>query len=216
MGYTVVLADDHALVRSGLRLLLAADEAFQVVGEASTRVELLELCRRARPDIVLLDVRLDDGPSLDLIPRIKETSPSTRILVVTMYDDAEYLHQALAFGGDGYLLKKAADIELLTALRAVAAGKTYIDPSLARSLVEQALGRTAGPRVRKEEAGVPLSEREKDVLRLLARGYSNQEIADQLCISVKTVETHKAHIREKLQLKRRSDLVRYAHEHNLL
>ncbi|TDA70092.1 MAG: response regulator transcription factor [Clostridia bacterium] len=213
----VLVADDHTLLRSGLRLLLEKAENIQVVGEAATRQEALAQVRALQPDIVILDIHLEDGSSLDLICAIKESSPRSKILVLTMYDDEGYLRQALAAGCDGYVLKKAADAELLTAITAVSQGKAYVDPSLTRYLVKQALHHSPAQTIRgpKGSEEAPLSEREKEVLRLVARGLSNQEIAATLFISIKTVETHKAHIREKTGLKRRSDLVRYAREHGL-
>jgi DNA-binding NarL/FixJ family response regulator len=200
----VVICDDHALVRSGLRRLLEAEGGVKVVGEAANAEEAVEAVRQQRPDVVLLDVVLPGRSGIDAIPDLRAVSAETRILVLSMQDDASYVRKAFGAGADGYLLKEAADAELVQAITEVAQGQRYVHPAL-------------GARIAAGEAGVatfaetdPLSEREHDVLRLLALGHTNQEIAKLLFISIRTAETHRARIMQKLGLTTRAEIVRYA------
>ncbi|GAW91244.1 response regulator [Calderihabitans maritimus] len=211
----VLLVDDHVVLLSGLCLLLENTNDLEVVGKATDRMSALEQCRKLKPDVLLLDINLGDNSGLDLIPEVQRISPETNILLLTMYDEEDYLQRALELGARGYILKKASDQELLAAVRAVGQGGTYLDPAIATSVVNLALGRKKKGEERPSSNGV-LSSREKEVLGLVALGYTNQQIADELTISIKTVETHKANIKEKLGIKKRSDLVRYALENNLM
>ncbi len=208
----IVLADDHGVLRAGLRALLAAQPDMDVVGEAETADAAVELARRLGPDVALLDVRMPGG-GLTAAGRIKQALPDVRVLILSQYDDPTYLHQALAAGASGYALKRAAGQELLHAIRTVARGEVYLDPAVARVLVEESWGpRQPPPTV----TGQPLSEREAQVLRLVALGHTTQRVAEQLYLSVRTVETYKLRGMEKLGLHGRAALVRYAVEHGLL
>mgnify|MGYP001763999587 CR=1 FL=1 len=207
----VLLADDHAVLRAGLRALLAAEGDLQVVGEASEGAEAIRLCQALRPDVVVMDIGMPGVSGIDATARIKRDLPGTKVLILSMHDDRGYLRQVLRAGASGYVLKKAADTELLAAIRAAARGEVFLDPALAKALVDEVMEPMA------PSGEIPaLSDRERDVLRLLAHGYTNQQVADRLCISVKSVETYKARLMEKLGLKGRAELVRYALQHGLL
>jgi two-component system response regulator NreC len=207
----ILLADDHAVLRAGLRLLLAAQADLEVVGEAAEGAEALRLARSLKPDVVVMDIGMPGVSGIDATARIRRELPSTKVLILSMHDDQGYLRQALRAGASGYVLKKAADTELLAAIRAGARGGVFLDPSLAKGLVEDVIQ----PEVHTSEAPA-LSEREREVLRLLAHGHTNQQVADRLCIGVKSVETYKSRLMEKLGLKGRAELVRYALTHGLL
>ncbi|HEX9899212.1 MAG TPA: response regulator transcription factor [Candidatus Methylomirabilis sp.] len=207
----ILLADDHAVLRAGLRALLAAQDDLEVVGEASDGAEAIRLCQTLRPDVVVMDIGMPGVSGIDATARIKRDLPGTKVLILSMHDDRGYLRQVLRVGASGYVLKKAADTELLAAIRAAARGEVFLDPTLAKALVDEVMEpKTAG--------GEPpaLSHREREVLRLLAHGHTNQQVADRLCISVKSVETYKARLMEKLGLKGRAELVRHALQHGLL
>ncbi len=202
-----VLADDHTVLRSGLKLLLDAQPDIQVVGEASRGEEAVERATQLCPDIVLMDLTMPGMNGLQAIAEIKKLMPACRVLVLTMHDDEAYLRQSLAAGASGYILKQAADSELLSALRAVYRGEVFLPPALTKTLVDSLVRPPARPPGRQADG---LSPRETEVLRLVAMGHTNQEIAELLVLSVKTVETHKARIMDKLLLRSRSELVRYA------
>ena len=209
----ILLADDHAVLRAGLRLLLAGQADLAVVGEAATGIETLTLAEKYQPDLILLDVSMPALGGLDALPMLRKLAPDARILILTMYDDPEYLRQALQSGASGYVLKKAADTELLSAIRAVLRGEVYVHPSMTRVLLEDLLPPS--------EPGLPnswetLSDREKDVLRQVALGYTSAEIAEMLNLSAKTVETYRARGMDKLGLRNRAALVRFALKHQLL
>jgi two-component system response regulator NreC len=206
----VLIVDDHALVRSGLRLLLEAEEDVMVEDEAGTADDAVRLSRLHKPDVVLLDVTMPGRSGLDAAPEILEAAPKARILVLSMQDDPSYVREAFASGASGYLLKEAADAELVTAVREVAGGKRYVHPALGARLA------AAEAEAEAKAAADPLSDREREVLRLLALGHTNQEIAKMLYISVRTAETHRAHIMQKLRLSTRAELVRYALQQGLL
>ena len=205
---TVVIADDHAVVRKGLRLLIDAAPSLRVVAEAGTVPDALRMARAHRPRVLILDLNMPGGSSLDSIPEIREQAPMTAIVVLTMQNDPAFARKALQTGAAGFVLKEAADDELLEAIRVAADGGTYLNPSLGARLA------AAPP----EPAGPPddLSERELEVLKLIALGHTNAEIAGQLYLSVRTVESHRAHIQQKTRRTSRSELVRYALEHNLV
>ncbi|MEI8188869.1 MAG: response regulator transcription factor [candidate division NC10 bacterium] len=207
----ILLADDHAVLRAGLRVLLSAQADLEVVGEAAEGAEALRLARSLKPDVVVMDIGMPGVSGIDATARIRRELPSTKVLILSMHDDQGYLRQALRAGSSGYVLKKAADTELLAAIRAAVRGGIFLDPSLARGLVEDVIQ----PKVHASEAPA-LSEREREVLRLLAHGHTNQQVADRLCIGVKSVETYKSRLMEKLGLKGRAELVRYALTHGLL
>src|SRR5215217_3606903 len=203
---TIVLADDHAVVRSGLRLLLDQAGGLHVVSEAGDAESALRTVLGHKPSVLVLDLNMPgELTSLDAIPRVAEVSPETRVVVLTMQEDPEFARQALRAGAAGYVLKEAADSELVEAVRRAAAGETYLNPRLGAALA-------AAPAT---PSGPPddLSARELDVLRLIALGHTNAEIAAQLFLSVRTVETHRAHIQQKTRCSTRAELVRYALDH---
>src|SRR5271168_4676419 len=202
----IVLADDHAVVRSGLRMLLDNERDFEVVAEASDVEAARRYVRGHHPRVLVLDLNMPGGSSLEAIPLIRAESPETQIVVLTMQQEPAFAREALGAGALGYVLKEAADEELVEAVRLAAAGERYLNPRL-------------GARIASEPPPGPpddLSERELDVLRLIALGHTNGEIAEQLFLSVRTVETHRSHIQQKLRLSTRSQLVGYALERGLL
>ena len=200
----VLICDDHALLRSGLRRLLEAEGGFEIVAEAASADEAVERLAATRPDVLLLDVVMPGRNGVEAMHDLGAASPETRVLVLSMQDDPTYVRRAFAAGASGYLLKEAADAELVQALNEVAAGRRYVHPLLGARLAAAEAETDA-------RAGVdPLSDREHEVLRLLALGHTNQEIATMLFISVRTAETHRAHIMRKLGLSTRAEIVRYA------
>lgn len=207
---SVLIVDDHTLVRSGLRLLLEAEAGLVVEDEAADAEQAIRLARLHKPDVVLLDVVLPGRSGIEAAPEILAAAPRARILVLSMQDDPSYVRQAFAAGASGYLLKEAADDELVQAVREVAAGNRYVHPALGARLA------AAEAEARARAEADPLSEREREVLRLLALGHTNQEIAKLLFISVRTAETHRAHVMQKLRLSTRAELVRYAIRQGLL
>jgi DNA-binding NarL/FixJ family response regulator len=207
---SVVLVDDHAVVRSGLRLLLDAQDDIDVVGEAGNAKDAIFRARALKPDVILLDVVMPGESGIDVLPKLLHESRETRILVLSMQDDPSYVREAFAAGASGYVLKEAADEEVVSAVREVAAGGKYVHPALGARMV------AADAQERAAAEADPLSEREREVLRLLALGHTNQEIAGQLYISVRTAESHRAHIMQKLRLTTRAELVRYALAQGLL
>jgi len=210
----ILLADDHAVLRAGLCLLIKTQPDMTCAGEASDGLETLAQAEQLQPDLVLLDLSMPRLGGLTALPEIRRKAPQTRILVLTMHADEEYLRQCLKSGAAGYVLKQAADQELLLAIRAVMRGEVYIHPTMTRSLLGDlidrsreltSLGRTVG-------SHDSLSEREAEVIKQVARGHTNQEIAGQLGLSVKTVETYRARAMEKLGLSNRAALVGYAQD----
>jgi two-component system, NarL family, response regulator NreC len=199
---TVVIADDHTVVRQGLRLLIDNEPGMQVIAEAGTVPDAERMARAHRPTVLVLDLNMPGGSSLEAIPRLRE---HVAVVVLTMQDDPAFARQALQAGALGFVLKEAADEELLEAIRLAATGETYLNPRLGAKIA------AAPP---KDDG--PLSPRETDVLRLIALGHTNTEIAEQLFLSTRTVETHRAHIQRKLSLSTRAELVRYALDHGLL
>jgi DNA-binding NarL/FixJ family response regulator len=206
----VLIVDDHAVVRSGLRLLLDAEADIEPVGEAGNAQEAVFQARALKPDVILLDVVMPERTGLDVLPQLKHESPDVKVLILSMQDEPRYVREAFAGGASGYVLKEAADTEVVAAVREVASGGRYVNPELGARLV------AADAAAAKAADADPLSDREHDVLRLLALGHTNQEIAKQLYISVRTAETHRAHIMQKLRLQSRADLVAYALQHGLL
>jgi two-component system response regulator NreC len=202
---TVVIADDHTVVRQGLRMLIDNEDGLQVIAEAGTVPDAERLTRAHRPTVIVLDLNMPGGSSLDAIPRLADTAA---VVVLTMQDDPAFARQALQAGARGFVLKEAADEELLEAIRLAAAGDIYLNPRLG--------ARIAAAPPQPEGPPDDLTTREVDVLRLIALGYTNVEIGEQLFLSTRTVETHRAHIQQKLRRSTRAELVRYALEHNLV
>jgi two-component system response regulator NreC len=210
MTMRILLVDDHAVVRSGLRLLLDAAPDLEVVAEAGNAQDAVFRLRETHPDIVLMDVVMPGTDGIEATRSILKEAPETKVLVLSMEDDPRYVREAFAAGASGYVLKEAADSELVEAIRQVGAGGRYVHPELGARLVSA----EAQERVRAELD--PLSEREHEVLRLLALGHTNQEIGEMLFLSVRTVETHRSHIMQKLRLTSRAELVRYAMDQGVL
>jgi len=206
----VLVVDDHAVVRTGLKLLLGREDEIEVVGEAGNADEALLRAKLLEPDVVLMDVVMPGRGGIETTAELLDSMPHTKVLMLSMQDDPSYVREAFAVGASGYVLKEAADTELVAAVREVAAGNRYVHPSLGARLA------AAEAKARAEARSDPLSDREREVLRLLALGHTNQEIAKMLFISVRTAETHRAHIMQKLRLSTRAELVRYALEHGLL
>jgi DNA-binding NarL/FixJ family response regulator len=206
----VLIVDDHAVVRAGLRMLIDAQDDLETAGEAGNKRDAIFRARELKPDVILMDVVMPDGSGLEAIPTLLHEHPEVKVLMLSMQDDPRYVREAFSSGASGYVLKEAADTELVAAIREVARGGSYVHPALGARLVVA----DAADRKRAEED--PLSEREREVLRLLALGHTNQGIAKQLYISVRTAETHRAHIMQKLRLASRAELVRYAMDQGLL
>lgn len=215
----VVVVDDHNVVRAGLRLVLEAQDGIEVVGDASSGEDGIRIIADAfggdgkRPNVVVMDLMMEGIGGIEATRRIKEEWPDLNVLVLTMAGDPAYLREAFGAGASGYVLKDAVDVELVDAVRAVAEGGRYLHPALGAELVRAEEEARHGPRTKH---GVPLSKREVDVLRLVAMGYSNKEVADGLYISVRTVETHKTHIMQKTGLRARSELTRFARDVGIL
>jgi two-component system response regulator NreC len=210
MTIRVLVVDDHAVVRSGLRRVLDAEPDIKTVGEAENAERAVFEAIQHTPDVVLMDIVMPGKSGIEIIPALQQDAPEVKVLLLSMQDDPRYVREAFAAGASGYVLKEAADTEVVGAVRAVAAGERYVHPTLGARLVQA----EADERRRAEQD--PLSDREREVLRLLALGHTNQEIAQMLYISVRTAETHRAHIMQKLRLSSRAELVRYALERGLL
>ena len=204
----LLLADDHAVVRSGLRMLLQAQPDMIIVGEAETGQEAIRRVAELSPDVVLMDIEMPGMNGIEATRRIKADAPAAAVLALTMYEDDQYFFEMLRAGASGYVPKRAAPDELVSAIRAVSRGEVFLYPSLAGRLVQDYLRR--GPAGEGEPPGDELTPREQEVLTLIAQGFSNNEIADQLVISAKTVDRHRENIMRKLNLHNRVDLVKYA------
>jgi DNA-binding NarL/FixJ family response regulator len=204
----VLIADDHAIVRDGVRALLALSEDITVVGEAANGQQAIELARTLSPDVILMDIAMPGLGGLEATIEIRKDNPQAKILVLTQYEDREYIRRFLKAGVSGYVLKKAAGAELTTAIRAVSRGGLVLDPDVAREAMREHAGSaTSGQAADPYEA---LTDREKQVLKLVAEGHSNKEVAELLDISVKTAMSHREHIMQKLDLHSRTDLIRFA------
>jgi two-component system response regulator NreC len=208
MKIRLLLVDDHQVVRSGLRMLLSNESDVEIVGEAGTAREALEGVKLLKPNVVLMDIGLPDMSGIDATREIKRTNPEVAVVALTIHEDEEYFFNMLEAGADGYVPKRAAPEELLTAIRAAAAGEVYLYPSLAKLLVKDYLSQEHTSEAEKALDG--LTEREQEVLRYLAEGVTNDAIAEALVISEKTVARHRENIMLKLGLHSRSELVRYA------
>ena len=209
--YRIILADDHVLLRTGLKSILEKSAGLEVVGEAGDGLELLNLVHKLKADMIILDISMPNLRGIEAIHEIKAIHPGLKTLILTTHKDKEYLHQAISAGADGYLLKEDADTELFSAIDMVRQGKIYVSPHFSNDLVDE------WAKIRRGDAR-PLSEpdrlttREKEILKLIAEGKSSKEIADLLCISVRTVEHHRANMMSKLNMKKTAELVKYAIE----
>ncbi len=212
----LLLADDHTVLRAGLRMLLDAEPDMEVVGEASNGAEAVQRALELEPDVVLMDITMGDMNGLTATRRLTERLPGTKVLVLTMHDDEEYLRQMLEAGANGYVLKQAAHAELAVAIRAVQRGEVFIYPSFTKTLLSELVGGRGAGQQAPSDSYESLSEREQQVLRLVALGYTNKQIASRLYLSVKTVETYRARVMDKLHLKSRAALVRYSLQKGLL
>ena len=210
MTIRVLVVDDHAVVRAGLRRVLDAEQDIETVAEAADAERAVFEALESKPDVILLDIMLPGKSGIEAMPALQQAVPDAKVLVLSMQDDPRYVREAFDAGATGYVLKEAADTEVVGAVRAVAAGEQYLHPTLGARLV------AADVEQRKRAQTDPLSDREREVLRLLALGHTNQEIAKLLFISVRTAETHRAHIMQKLQLSNRAELVRHALAEGLL
>lgn len=207
----VVIVDDHTVVRSGLSLLLRTQPDIEVVGLAGSAEQAIALAAELAPSVILLDITMPDRSGLDALPDLLRASPTSRVIILTMHDDQAYLGRALSQGASGYLLKSAADEELVDAIRTVHRGRSFISVSLADNSLRDVLDE---PPARREATG--LSDREREVLGLIGRGHTNREIADHTDLSVKSVETYRTRIAHKLGIRKRAELVRYAVENGLI
>ena len=210
MSIRVLVVDDHAVVRAGLRRVLDAEDDIETVGEAPNAERAVFEALESTPDVVLMDVVMPGKSGIEGLPALLQALPDVRVLMLSMQDDPRYVREAFEAGASGYVLKEAADTDVVEAVRVVASGERYVHPALGARLV------AADSEERKRAESDPLSEREREVLRLLALGHTNQEIAALLYISVRTAETHRAHIMQKLGLSSRAELVRYALDHDLV
>jgi two-component system response regulator NreC len=206
----VLLVDDHAVVRSGLRRVLEAEPDIDVVAEAGSARDAVFEARARKPDVIVMDVVMPGTSGIEATPSVLHEAPDAKVLVLSMQDDPRYVREAFAAGASGYILKEAADTDVVEAVREVAKGNRYLQPILGARVMD------SEARQREEADADPLSDREREVLRMLALGHTNQEIAQALYISVRTAESHRAHIMQKLRLSTRAELVRYALAHRLL
>lgn len=212
MPIRILIADDHGILRAGLRNLLTPDSDMQVVGEAADGSEAVRLALRLQPDLVLMDISMPNMGGIDALQQITEKLPGCRVLMLTVHEDEGLLRKAIRAGASGYLIKRAAESELISAVRTAMRGDLYIHPAMNRVLLRDLV--PAGASARPTEN--TLTHREIEVLRLVARGYTNNQIADSLSISPRTVEGHRANLMAKLNLRRRVELVEYAEQHGLL
>jgi two-component system response regulator NreC len=208
----VLIADDHAIVRAGLRALLAEEAAFELVGEAAGGYEAIELVEKNNPEVLILDLSMPDLDGISVTRKIKPQFPDLKILILTLHDDEALLKEAIKAGASGYILKRAAEAELISAIQVILRGDLYVDPSMVRSLIEES------PRshLEQEDQNEALTRRETEVLRLIVEGYTNRQIGQELNISMRTVEGHRANISDKLGLHSRVELVRYARQYGLI
>ncbi len=208
----VLIADDHAIVRTGLRTLLKAEPSMKLVGEATGGYEAIELVEEKMPDVLLLDISMPDLDGIEVVKRINPNFPDLHILILTIHEDPALLREALRAGASGYILKRAAESELISAINIIMRGDMYIDPAMMRDLIDE----TVSPAKLENENVESLTPRETEVLTHIVQGYTNRQIGEELNISVRTVEGHRANLSGKLGLQSRVDLVRYAREHGLI
>ncbi len=208
-AYRIILADDHVLLRRGLKGIIEKMSGFEVVGEAGDGLELLKLLHTITPDMVILDISMPNLRGIEAVSRIRKEYPEVKVLMLTMHKDRTYLHKAIAAGASGYLLKEDADPDLFIAIEKIRQGKIYVSPHLAEDMLDDWAGMRRGEVNSSLQSDV-LTSREKEVLKLIAEGRSSREIGELLFISVRTAERHRANIMDKLQIRNTADLVRYA------
>ena len=210
----MLIADDHAIVREGIRMILATNDDIEVVGEAADGRETIDQVNKMNPDVVLMDIAMPGLGGLEATLEIVKTNPGSKVLVLTQYDDSEYIYRFLKAGAAGYVLKKAVGSDLVSAVRALAQGKSFVDPAIADKVIK---GYLEHPEATGDETLYDrLSDREKTVFKLIAEGYTSRQIADTLYLSIKTVMTHRANIMEKLGLHNRAELIKYAIRRGLI
>jgi len=212
--FTIVIAEDHTILREGLKALLSSQPDFKVVGEAGDGLEAIRCVQNHSPDMILLDLSMPRMTGLDAIKEIKRVTPQTKIIVLTVYNTEEYILSTLQAGADGYVLKEAHSTELLTAIRHVLDGRRYLSPSISGTIIDGLLQGKKASAIR--SAWDTLTQREREILKLVAEGYKNKEIADLLCISVKTAEKHRANLMEKLGLHNVASLTALAAEKGMI
>ncbi len=212
MSVRILIADDHGVLRAALRSLLGAEPDFQVVGEAADGTEALRLAQELQPDLLLLDINMPGPSGIEVTQTLRQTNSNIKILILTVHEDEGLLQEAIRVGASGYVVKRAVEAELMSSIRAVARGDLYIHPVMTRALIAD-LSRRRSRDLAPVES---LTSRELEVLRLIAKGYTNREIAEVLVLSVRTVETHRANLMSKLHLGNRAELVQYAKEQGLL
>ena len=211
MPISILIADDHRIMRAGLKSLLYFEKNMEVVGEATTGEEAIIAVQSLHPDVILMDIGMPGNENLEALREITQNMPGTRVLILTMHEDVVLLQECLRAGAAGYIVKGAAESELVDAINAVAKGIIYVHPSLMRALIELPTGRDSHVTPDPDQ----LTSREIEILRFIAQGYTNRQVADTLLISIRTVETHRANLMEKLNLHSRSELIRYANTHKL-
>jgi DNA-binding NarL/FixJ family response regulator len=213
-AYRVVLADDHILVRRGLRRILEEKPNLEIVGEVGDGLELLNLLNKIGPNLIILDVSMPNLRGIEAIPEIRHVRPEAKVLMLTMHKEEEYLYQAISAGANGYLLKEDAEKELFTAIDSIQGGKIYISPGLA----DQSMQNWARMRRGEDDSQVveTLTIRQREILKMIAEGRSNKEIGDLLCISVRTVERHRANMMDKLNIRKTAELVQYAFKNHYI
>ena len=208
----VVIADDHAIVRAGLRSLIHDDAGLDLIGEAAGGYEAIELVEKNRPDVLVLDISMPDLDGISVTRKLKQSHPDLRILILTLHDDQALIREAIKAGASGYILKRAAESELLSAIQVILRGDLYVDPSVLRSLLGEPTPSPSEPPTPIET----LTRRETEILKLIVEGYTNRQVSEQLNISIRTVEGHRANISDKLGLHSRLELVRYARQHGII
>jgi two-component system, NarL family, response regulator NreC len=208
----VLIADDHAIVRAGLRTLIHSEPTMELVGEAAGGYEAIDLIEKAQPDVLVLDLSMPDIDGIAVIKKIKPQFPELRILILTIHEDEALLRAALKAGASGYILKGAAESELISAVRTILRGELYVDPSMVRKLLSDEVAQVVQP----PQPIEALTPRETEVLKLIVQGYTNRQIGDELNISIRTAESHRSNLSDKLGLHNRVELVRFAREHGLI
>lgn len=212
MTIRILLADDHGILRAGLRNLLNAEPDLEVIGEAADGIQVLEMTERSHPDLILMDISMPNMGGIDVLQQLREEECKSKVLMLTVHEDESLLRKAIRAGASGYLVKRAAEYELLTAIKTVMQGDLYIHPAMTRALLKDLVPEQA----LKPASNNTLTHREMEILRLVARGYTNNQIAQRLSISARTVEGHRANVMGKLGLHSRVELVEYAEQHGLL